>query len=288
MPHTIALVTDSTCDIPAQWVEQYQIGVVPMTIIFGDQTYLDGVEMTAEQFYARLPIEKHHPTTSQPTPQMFLDAYRKAVANGARQVLAITISSAMSGAMASALQAAPESPIPVTVLDGKNNSMGLGWQLIAAARAREAGAGLDGMIAAAKQVQEGMVYYITLDTIEYLAKGGRIAGAVKFLGSVIQIKPLIYVKPDQGVVGASIPARSRKGALEGLYKEFFKHFKPGQTLHIAVLHNNALEEAQALAEQVQREYAPKEMFITIVSPALGVHTGPRAVALCGYAERQAA
>lgn len=287
MPHTIALVTDSTCDIPAQWVEQYQIGVVPMTIIFGSETYLDRVEMTAEQFYARLPNEKHHPTTSQPTPRMFLEAYRKAAANGAQQVLAITISSAMSGAMASALQAAGESPIPVAVVDGKNNSMGLGWQLVAAARAREAGADLVAMIAAAKQVQEGMVYYITLDTIEYLAKGGRIAGAVKFLSSVIQIKPLIYVKPDQGVVGASIPARSRKGALEGLYKEFFKHFKPGQALHIAVLHNNALEEAQALAEQVQRAYAPKEMFITIVSPALGVHTGPRAVALCGYAERQA-
>lgn len=287
MPHTIALVTDSTCDIPAQWVEQYQIGVVPMTIIFGSETYLDRVEMTAEQFYARLPNEKHHPTTSQPTPQMFLEAYRKAAANGAQQVLAITISSAMSGAMASALQAAGESPIPVAVVDGKNNSMGLGWQLVAAARAREAGADLAAMIAAAKQLQEGMVYYITLDTIEYLAKGGRIAGAVKFLSSVIQIKPLIYVKPDQGVVGASIPARSRKGALEGLYKEFFKHFKPGQALHIAVLHNNALEEAQALAEQVQRAYAPKEMFITIVSPALGVHTGPRAVALCGYAERQA-
>lgn len=287
MPHTIALVTDSTCDIPAQWVEQYQIGVVPMTIIFGSETYLDRVEMTAEQFYARLPNEKHHPTTSQPTPQMFLEAYRKAAANGAQQVLAITISSAMSGAMASALQAAGESPIPVAVVDGKNNSMGLGWQLVAAARAREAGADLAAMIAAAKQVQEGMVYYITLDTIEYLAKGGRIAGAVKFLSSVIQIKPLIYVKPDQGVVGASIPARSRKGALEGLYKEFFKHFKPGQALHIAVLHNNALEEAQALAEQVQRAYAPKEMFITIVSPALGVHTGPRAVALCGYAEKQA-
>jgi len=288
MTHSIALVTDSTCDIPAQCIHQYEIGVVPMTIIFGNQTYLDRVEMSAEQFYARLPTEKNHPTTSQPTPQMFLDAYRKAAAQGAQQVLAIVISSAMSGAMSSALQAAAESPIPVQVMDGKNNSMGLGWQLIAAARAREAGGGLEAMMAAARQVQESMVYFITLDTIEYLAKGGRIAGAVKFLSSVIQIKPLIYVKPDQGVVGASIPARSRKGALEGLYKEFFKHFTPGQALHIVVLHNNALEEAQALAEQVQREHNPVELFITIVSPALGVHTGPRAVALCGYAERQVA
>lgn len=284
MPFSIALVTDSTCDIPAEWVNQYEISVVPMTIIFGDQQYLDGVEMTAEQFYARLPNETHHPTTSQVTPHQFLEAFKKAAAGGAQEILAITISSAMSGAMTSALQAAESSPIPVRVLDSKSNSMGLGWQIIAAARAREAGGGLEEMIAAARKALQSMVYYITLDTIEYLSKGGRIAGAVKFLSSIIQIKPLIYVNHETGTVGASIPARSRKTALEGLYKEFFKHFKAGQKLHLTVLHNNALPEAQSLAEQVQRDYAPAECFISIVSPVLGVHTGPRAVALCGYAE----
>lgn len=284
MAYEIALVTDSTCDIPAAWVQQYEITVVPMTIIFGEQQYLDGVEMTAEQFYERLPHEAHHPTTSQVTEHQFLKAFQQAAERGARSVLVITISSAMSGAMASALLAAPQSPIPVQVFDSKSNSMGLGWQVIAAARARETGGGMEEMRAAALQVQRGMVYFITLDTMEYLSKGGRIAGAVKFLSSVIQIKPLIYVNHQTGVVGASIPARSRKGALEGLYKEFFKHFKAGQALHITVLHNNALPEAQALAEKVQREYSPREMFISIVSPALGVHTGPRAVALCGYAE----
>ena len=284
MAHEIALVTDSTCDIPIEWVRQYELTVVPMTIIFGEQQYLDGVEMTAEQFYERLPLEKHHPTTSQVTPQQFLAAFNQAAEGGASSVLVITISSAMSGAMASALAAAPQSPIPVEVFDSKSNSMGLGWQVIAAARAREAGGGMQEMLAAARHVQKNMVYYITLDTIEYLSKGGRIAGAVKFLGSLIQIKPLIYVNRETGAVGASIPSRSRKGALEGLYREFFKQFKPGQALHITVLHNNALPEAQVLAEQVRREHAPRELFITIVSPALGVHTGPRAVALCGYAE----
>lgn len=284
MTHQIALVTDSTCDIPAEWVDLYEISVVPMTIVFGNQQYLDGVEMTAEQFYDRLPKENHHPTTSQVTPHQFLEAYKKAAASGAQQILVITISSAMSGAMTSALQAAQNAPVPVSVLDSKSNSMGLGWQVIAAARAREAGGNLEEMISAAKKVQQGMVYYITLDTIEYLSKGGRIADAVKFLGSIIQIKPLIFVNHETGTVGASIPARSRKSALEGLYKEFFKHFKPGQDLRIAVLHNNALPEAQALAERVKREVSPRELLIAIVSPALGVHTGPRAVALCGYAE----
>ena len=95
---------------------------------------------------------------------------------------------------------------------------------------------------------------------------------------------MIYVRHDTGTVGASLPARSRKSALEGLYREFFKHIDLSRPLHITVLHNDALEEAQALADQVQAEHAPKEMFISIVSPVLGVHTGPRAVALCGYTE----
>ena len=97
MTHPIALVTDSTCDIPTAWKEQYEISVVPLTIVFGSQAYLDGVEMTAEQFYQRLALETNHPTTSQPTPGAFLAAYRQAAAAGAQQILTITISSAWAG-----------------------------------------------------------------------------------------------------------------------------------------------------------------------------------------------
>jgi len=290
MTERIALVTDSTCDIPAEWIRQYAITVVPLTIIFGDQQYLDGVEMSAEQFYQRLPTERNHPTTSQPTPGAFLEAYRQAAAAGAEQVLVITISSAMSGTIESARRAAQEAAdqmvpsLPVQVLDGRSNSMGIGWQVIAAARARAAGGGLAEMVAAAEWVQKSEAYTISLDTIEYLARGGRISEAARFLDSVLRIKPLIYVRTDTGKVAASLPARSRKSAIEGLYKEFFRHFTPGQKLHLTVLHNDAQPEAEELAERVRAEWSPLELFIRIVSPVLGVHTGPRAIALCGYAE----
>ena len=284
MPHQIALVTDSTCDIPAEWIRQYEITVVPLTIIFGSEQFLDGVDLTASQFYERLSRDTTHPTTSQPSPEAFLDAYQRAAAGGASQILAVTISSGMSGTIESAREAAQESPIPVHVLDGKSNSMGIGWQVIAAARVREAGGSLDAMRAAAEQVQKYIAYYVSLDTIEYLSKGGRFGEAARFLNSILNIKPLIYVRTDTGTVGASIPARSRKTAIEGLYKEFFRHITPGRPLHITVLHNDALPEAEALADRVRAEYAPQELFISIVSPVLGVHTGPRAIALCGYAE----
>ena len=147
--------------------------------------------------------------------------------------------------------------------------MGLGWQVIAAARAREAGGGMAEMAAAAEQVRKGMVYYVTLDTMEYLSRGGRIADAARFMDSVLHIKPLIYVRPETGTVAPSIPARSRKGAVDGLFKEFFRHIDTHRPLHITILHNDALEEAQALAERVKGEYSPRELFITITSPVLG-------------------
>jgi DegV family protein with EDD domain len=284
MKHKIALVTDSTCDIPPEWLEQYEIAVVPLTIVMDGQPLLDGVDIQPKEFYQRLESEKLRPTTSQPTPRAFLEAYKKVAVNGADQVLVITISSAMSGTIESARQAANESPIPVQIIDGKNNSMGLGWQVIAAARIRENGGSLAEMVEAVNLVQKKIVYYISLDTIEYLARGGRIADAARFLNSILKIKPLIYVKPDTGTVGAAIPSRSRKAVIEDMYKEFFKHIVATGRLHITVLHNNALVEAEELAERVKRDYAPYEIFISIVSPVLGVHTGPRALALCGYAD----
>jgi DegV family protein with EDD domain len=285
MAHRIALITDSTSDIPAEWVAQYEIGFVPLTIIFGDQQFLEKVEISPQEFYERLIRDPVHPTTSQPTPQAFLEAYQQAAERGAQEIIAITISAAMSGTIQSARQAAQESSIPVHVVDGKNNSMGLGWQVVVAARAREAGGGLEAMLAAAEQVRRDMVYYISLDTIEYLSRGGRISEAAKFLDSLLNIKPLICVRPETGTVGAGMPARSRKAALDGLYREFFRHIDTSRQMHITVLHNAALPEAQAMAERVRAEYSPKELFISIVSPILGVHTGPRAIALCGYAER---
>jgi DegV family protein with EDD domain len=140
------------------------------------------------------------------------------------------------------------------------------------------------MMAEVERVEKSISYYISLDTMEYLARGGRIAGAVKFLNSVLRIKPLIFVRPETGTVGASMPARSRKAAIEELVHEFFLHIDPKHPLHITVLHNDALPEAEELAERVRQEYHPAEIFISIVSPVLGVHTGPKAIALCGYSE----
>lgn len=284
MPERIALITDSTCDIPLEWREKYQIAVIPLTIVWGSEQYLDGVELKAEDFYTRLLVDPVHPTTSQPASGAFALALQDAAQQGAEQAIIFTISSGMSGTIGAARQAAEESPIPVQIVDSKSNSMGLGWQVIAAACAREQEGGMAEMLQSAEQARKSMAYYISLDTLDYINQGGRIGDAAKLLGSVLRIKPLIYVNHETGTVGASMPARSRSSAIEGLYKEFFKHVDPSKVLHITVLHNAALEEATALADRVAREFHPQDLFISIVSPVLGVHTGPRALALCGYSE----
>ena len=284
MPKKIALITDSTCDIPTEWREEFDIDVIPLTIVWGTEQFLDGVDLSAKDFYERLEADPVIPSTSQPSPQVFKDAYAKAAAKGYEEILVILISEAMSGTIQSARQAADDAPIPVHVVNSKTNSMGLGWQVVAAARARTAGGGLKEMLAAADEVRRNMAYYITLDTMEYLAKGGRIGTATKFLSHVLLIKPLIYVNRETGTVAPAIPARSRKNATNGLIKQFFKHVNAEKPLHITVLHNACLDEAIELESRIKKDFNPKEIIISIVSPILGVHTGPKALALCGYSE----
>jgi DegV family protein with EDD domain len=282
MSPRIALITDSTCDLPQDYLDRYHIQVVPLTIIWDGQEYLDGVDLKAEDFYRRLDGSPTIPTTSQPTPESFYQAYKQAREQGAESALVITISSAMSGTYASAQNAAGMIDIPVEVLDSKSNSMSLGWQVLAAARAREGGGGLQEMIQAADQARQSMVYLVTLDTLEYLYKGGRIGGASHFIGNLLDLKPQISVNHQTGEVEGGRRSRTRRKALQDLFTDFFSRIDPEKELRVAVLHNAAIEEAQALASRIEDELHPAELIISIVSPVLGVHTGPRAVAICGY------
>jgi len=284
MTHKVALLTDSTCDIPAEFLTKYDIQVVPLTIIWGREQFQDGVSLTPEDFYQRLDTDPILPTTSQPTPQQMVQAYETAQKNGAEEILIITISKAMSGTHESAKAAAEMVDIPVKVLDSKANSMSLGWQVLAAARAREEGGDLQAMVNAADKTRDTMVYIITLDTLEYLHKGGRIGGASHFIGNLLNLKPQISVDHKSGEVAGGRRSRTRKKALADLYADFFAQIDLERPLRIAVLHNAAQEEAQTLAEKIKAEINPKEIIISIVSPVLGVHTGPRAVAICGYSE----
>ncbi len=284
MSHPIALITDSTCDIPEHLIQQYDITVIPELVIWGDETLRDRVDITPEVFYQRLETDKRHPSTTLPSPADFEKVYRNAIEQGAQEIVVTTVSSAMSGTYQLAKQVGDGMSVPVHVIDSKGPTMSLGWQTLAAARAREAGEAVAGMIAAAERVRQTLVQIVCLDTLEYLHRGGRIGTATKFIGSLLDLKPLVQINHQTGLVEPSGRARTRKNSIEMLVEKFFEQLDHAKPMHIAVLHGNALAEAQNLAERIQRDYSPAELLINITGPVLGINTGPRALALCGYTD----
>lgn len=282
MKKDIALITDSTCDIPQAYLDRYRIEVVPLTIIWGEEQFRDGIDLDAEAFYRRLATDPVLPSTSQPTPEDFLQVCRRVREQGAEEIIIMTISRAMSGTYQSARTAAERMDTPVRVYDSRANSMSLGWQVLAAARVREQGGGAEEMLEAADRARKNMVYLVSLDTLKFLHRGGRIGGASSFIGTLLNLKPQISVNHETGEVEAERQSRTRKKALADLYQDFLSHFPTPEGLRVAVLHNAAVEAAEELVEKFKQEVQPEEIILSIVSPILGVHTGPGAVALCGY------
>jgi DegV family protein with EDD domain len=294
--HRVALITDSTCDIPQDLIEQYDITVVPLHVIWGNETFRDRIDLQPQAFYRRLTEDPKYPTTSHPTPEGFLATYQAAIQAGAREIVVITLSSELSGAFGAASQAGTMIENPVHVFDSKGTTMSLGWQVLAAARARQAecNASVDSeqaqaMIRAADEVRRRVALYVSLDTLEYLHKGGRIGGAARFIGSLLNVKPLVYVDHETGRVEAAGQVRTRRRGLDTLYSRFFETLdaveaSPAGRLHIAVMHGDAPQDALRIIARIEGEHPGAELLTNITGPVLGVHTGPRAIALCGYLE----
>jgi DegV family protein with EDD domain len=283
----IGIITDSTCDIPKQLLEKYRIGIVPLTVIWGDEQYRDRVDIQPDEFYRRLAADRQHPTTSTSTLADYQQAYREAISNGADELVVLTVSSPLSGVHQMALQAAQQEKVPVNVVDSRGTTMGLGWQVLAAARARDAGANMQEILHCADKVRSQVMLVVYMDTLKYLERGGRIGQAVKWVGVALHVRPIVTVNHQSGLVEAVGLARTRKGGVETIFNKFADFLQGKSNLHIAVLHGNAPQDAQALAERVRTELNPAELIEGITGPVLGVHTGPGALALSGYGDEPA-
>lgn len=277
----IAIVTDGTSDLPADLLARFGIHVVPLYVLWGGQELRDGVDIDRATLYARLRQDPEHPKTSQPTPADFLNAIRQV---DAPEVLVLTISSALSGTYNSACQARELTATPVHVEDSRVTSMALGWQVLAAARAREEGADLEGMLAAARRVRAGVVTRFTVDTLEYLRRGGRIGGAAWMIGTALQLKPVLSLDPQTGQVESLERIRSRRRAVQNLVERAAEEFGSVPAPHVAVMHAMAPEEAEALREELTARLHPREILATELTPVLGIHGGPGLLGFCAYAD----
>jgi DegV family protein with EDD domain len=282
--HKIALLTDSTCDIPPALIEQYQIGVLPYVLAWNGVEYRDRVTLQPEEFYRRLQVEPNLPTHAQVSPAEFAQLFGQARREGAEALMIILVNSAFSGSVNSARQAAAETNFAVHVHDALSTSMGMGWQVLAAARAREAGAGLPAMIAAAEAVRSKVQVYACLDTLEYVYRGGRIGNAKRLVGAMLHVKPVLTIDHQTGLVEPAGIALAHRRGVELMCRRFFEKIDTARPMHIAVMHGDLESEALRLKERIDALFNPVELFTHITGPVLGVNTGPRAIALCGYSE----
>lgn len=272
MPN-IAIVADSTCDLPAEVVQSRQISIVPLHILFGTQSFRDGIDIDNTTFYERLQRESALPTTSQPTPTEFAEVYTKVrEEQHADSLVCITLSANLSGTYNSADAAKAQVDFPVRVVDSRSVSMGMGFVVLAAADARDRGAGLDDIAQAARTAGQKVEIFFTVSTLEYLYRGGRISNAQRMIGSALNIKPILAIRDGQALAIENV--RTRKRALARL-AELVEcvEAEPGK-VHLAVMDAEARAEADELADELKTALKPISLTRASLAATLGVHGGP--------------
>ncbi len=270
----IAIVTDSTSDLtPAQAIE-YNIHVRPLYVVFGDTMYKDGIDIHPDEFYDKLKASQTLPTTSQPSPGEFIELYESLLAAGYDSIVSIHLSSGLSGTAAAARQAAETMEKDIHVFDSHSISAGVAIQAVVAARAVKAGKTLPEVLEILEGCRKNVEVVFTLNTLEYLAKGGRIGKAKGLLGSLLNIKPIIKV--EEGIYVDAGKARSQKQALEQMVELFADLAKGRKAVEFIVAEGMAEASGRHLKARLEETFGI-EGIICKVGPVVGVHTGPGTV-----------
>jgi DegV family protein with EDD domain len=277
MANKVAIVTDSTTYIPDDLANPYEIHVTPSVVIWQGEELRDGVDISPEKFYARLATAEEMPTTSQPSPGAVLEKFQELHKNGF-DVLAFMVSEKLSGTLDSARRAKAMIPeATIEVVDGFSASMGTGWPLLEAAKAAKSGATLTECVKIVETARNQSGVVLLVDTLEFLHRGGRIGGASRFIGSALNLKPLLEVQ--DGRVEPLERIRTKKKAMARMVEVVKERIGSRTPVHMAVIHANALDEAQKVIDMVATEIKCDELIITGVSPAVGTHTGPGTLGL---------
>lgn len=276
----VAIVTDSTGYIPPALLKNYRVEIAPLQVIWGEEVFLDGVQIKPDDFYERLSHSKIMPSTSQATPAQFIDIYGNLIQQD-YDILSIHISSKLSGTMDSAIQAKRAFPgAKIELFDSLSTAMAMGFMVLAAAHAAAEGATLQECTAITEKARQNSGVVFLLDTLEFLRRGGRIGGASAFLGQALNIKPILELRDGRIEAIEKVRTRGKAQArLIELIQEKVGHRKP---VRLSVLHANAEAEALAFMERLQQAFPVSdvaEIVCTSISPVLGTHTGPGALAV---------
>lgn len=265
----IAILTDSTCDLPRATLERHGIEAIPLHIQMGAESLIDGVNITKEEFYARLPDYDPAPSTAAPSPDLFIERFRTLARQGYDAILSIHISEALSATVNSARTAAQQfAEIPVSVLDSRQLSLGLGFLVERAAQLAQGGTPLRQITDAIKALGSRTYVFAALDTLEYLRRSGRMHAAVARFGNLLRLKPLLHMNLGDP---QAFRTRTRSNAQARLFS-WLEAYAPLERL--AVLHAGVQGQAEALREEVRRYWpAAGDVPIVQITPVLGAHLG---------------
>jgi DegV family protein with EDD domain len=274
---SIAIITDSTSYIPKEYVSKFNISVAPQVLIWGDKTYRDGIDIQPDEFYERLSKAKVMPTTSQVTIATFKEMFGDLLEKH-DQVLAILISSKFSGTIDSAIQARDMLPgKTIEIVDSETTAMALGFLTMLVAQAAEQGASLAECIKLAEAAKKNTGVLFAVDTLEFLHRGGRIGGGARFLGTALNLKPILEVR--NGRVEAIERIRTRKKSLQRVVELVTERVGNRQPVRMATLHANAHADAEELLQEIGARVKITESVFSEVSPVVGTHAGPGTVGL---------
>ncbi len=276
---SVVLVTDSTADIPLEVREKLGISMVPLKVIFGDETYLDNITLQPTEFYEKLTSYNGLATSSQPSPADFYEVYKK-LADQGHSVISIQLSGAMSGTYQSATIAKSmlDEGADLTVIDSKSASYGYGTLVVAAAEMAQAGASKADIVAEVLRLRKEMRLYFLVDTLEYLQKGGRIGKASAVLGTLLNIKPILSIN-DEGIVFPLEKVRGQKRAIARIAELLEADFK-GDPVNLTVAvtpgHTTGVNE---MSELLRKQLNVRHYQQTEIGPVVGAHAGPGTIGL---------
>lgn len=276
---SIRVVTDSTCDLPAETITKYGIGVVPLYINVSKQGFLDGIDITREEFYTKLPTFATHPTTAVPSPQKFRALYDAFAGEGASKIISIHISSALSAVADVARSAAQEiSSAQVTVLDGRQLSLGTGFLVETAAKLAAAGHSLNEIMAVLEAQIKRSHVFAALNTLEFLKRSGRMNRFVANLGALLQLKPILTMHDGKPTTER---VRTRERAMKRLI-EMLTAIGPLE--RVAIVHTHAPEFVAELRARATHLLPVGDILTEDITPVIGAHIGPGAVGFAVVAQ----